>query len=93
VTEATRAVQESGKQLQQAAQAAAPVRTGALRGSIKVTGSGLTATVGTDLRYAPYVEFGTGKMAPEPFLNPAVDGVEGSFYTAVEDAAGKALDV
>lgn len=33
------------------------------------------AYVGTNLEYAPYQEFGTRKMAPQPFLRPAIDVV------------------
>ncbi len=49
-----------------------PVDTGALRDSISVecgeTGADIVA--GTD--YAAYVEFGTSKMAPQPYLVPAL---------------------
>ena len=31
-----------------------------------------TAYVGTNLFYAPYQEFGTRRMAPHPFLRPAI---------------------
>jgi HK97 gp10 family phage protein len=30
-------------------------------------------TVGTDVHYAPFVEFGTYKMAAQPFLGPALN--------------------
>lgn len=42
-----------------------PVDTGLLRGSIatNVKESSLTAQVGTNLEYAPYVEYGTGLFA------------------------------
>jgi hypothetical protein len=30
------------------------------------------AYVGTRVRYAPYVEFGTRQMAPQPYLRPAI---------------------
>lgn len=29
--------------------------------------------VGTNVEYAPYIEMGTSKMAPRPFLKPAVE--------------------
>jgi HK97 gp10 family phage protein len=44
--------------------AATPVRTGRLRASITHEVRGLTGVVGTNVEYAPYVEFGTVKMAP-----------------------------
>ena len=50
----------------------APVDTGNLRGSIDYAmESNNTAIVGTNLEYAIYQEFGTRKMAAQPFLRPA----------------------
>lgn len=43
---------------------ATPVRTGRLRSSITHEVRDLTGVVGTNVYYAPYVEFGTVKMAP-----------------------------
>jgi HK97 gp10 family phage protein len=49
-----------------------PVDTGKLRASITpVVQSWAEAYVGTNTVYAPYVEFGTRKMAAQPFLEPA----------------------
>jgi HK97 gp10 family phage protein len=57
------------------ARAIVPVRTGALRASITKMGGGMrwvaTATAG----YAIFVEFGTRKMAAQPFLRPAAEAV------------------
>jgi HK97 gp10 family phage protein len=54
-----------------------PVDTGRLRSSINwrlgVDGRGLYATIGTNVEYAPYVEFGTRYMAAQPFLRPALN--------------------
>ena len=58
------------------AQAAAPVLTGALRDSIEVDREGLAAEVGSSLDYAVFVEYGTWKDAPQPFLGPALDQEE-----------------
>ena len=54
-----------------------PVDTGRLRASI-TTEKIDTATygVGTNVEYAPYVEFGTRKMAAQPYLRPAVERVK-----------------
>lgn len=48
----------------------APVKTGALRKSIQFRTDNLTATVATDLSYAPYLEHGTRAHGPTsaPFL-------------------------
>lgn len=67
----------------------APVDTGRLRASITsgLADTGLSfglgghsaesvvALVGTDVDYAPHVEYGTYRMAAQPFLRPALDEV------------------
>ena len=51
----------------------APVRTGRLRDSIRILEKGEGyVTVGSDVEYAPHVEFGTYRMAPRSFLRPAI---------------------
>lgn len=56
----------------------APVLTGNLRRSIAVTdGDGEFVHIGTDVEYAIYQEFGTSKMAAQPFLRPAFDEMFG----------------
>ena len=52
--------------------AEAPEDTGALRESIHSQMNGLTGTVGTNIEYAIYQEFGTYKMRAHPFLVPAL---------------------
>ncbi len=37
----------------------------------------ITGVVGTNVKYAPYVELGTRKMAARPYLRPALYGVIG----------------
>jgi len=54
-----------------------PVDTGFLRSRIEVVDLGADgAGVRDDAEYAPFVEFGTVKMAAQPFLRPAVLGTE-----------------
>ncbi|GAP78505.1 hypothetical protein Y09_1333 [Brachybacterium sp. SW0106-09] len=57
------------------AKALAPVDTGNLRGSITtaVQGDGLRAAVVATASYAHWVESGTSRMAPQPFMGPATD--------------------
>ena len=75
------------------AQRLAPVKTGRLRDSIRILedGGGYTV-VGSDLHYAPYVEYGTSRMAPKPYLRPAAerarDSVEEFFVEVVSREAG-----
>lgn len=80
-----------------------PVRTGALKASIHVSGGGGTYEViaqstegGAPRDYAGYVEFGTTKMAAQPYMMPAyVSGMatslpkeEAVFGAKIEAAAG-----
>lgn len=47
---------------------------GTLRDSIthKVSEGALSVKIGTNVEYAPYVEYGTYKMKSQPYLMPAV---------------------
>jgi len=52
------------------------VQTGRLRSSIihqVVTDGQLAAEIGTNVVYSKYLEFGTSRMPPYPFLFPAVE--------------------
>ena len=44
------------------------------------------AIIGTGVEYAEHLEFGTSRMAPRPFLRPAVDEHEREIVAAIEDA-------
>lgn len=59
-----------------AAKRLCPVDTGRLRSSITWTlasdHKGLLAIIGTNVVYAPHVEFGTSRMRAQPFLRPAL---------------------
>lgn len=63
----------------------APVDTGALRNSIqaKAEAGALEAEVVTGIEYAIHQEFGTGRMAAQPFMIPAADAVRPDFEKAV----------
>jgi HK97 gp10 family phage protein len=43
----------------------------------------LTLDLGAEADYALYVEFGTRRMAAEPFIRPAVDGCEDKLLQAL----------
>ncbi len=45
---------------------------GTLKGSIDHAAQGDTVHIGTDVEYAPYVEFGTYKMKAKPYLKPGI---------------------
>ncbi len=77
-------------QVERGAKLRAPVDTGALRNSITSSfsgdglGTGFVGECGPAVNYAPFLEFGTVKMTPRPFLGPAFDAVEPGFLKALE---------
>lgn len=67
--------------------------TGATANSIGVDleNGGLAASIGPTTSYAPYLEFGTRRMSPRPFMGPALDAVEPSFTAAMGQLGGDIL--
>lgn len=61
------------------------VDTGHLRGSITHTTDDDAAYVGTNVEYAGYVEFGTSKMAPRPYLENALINYANEYKQLFED--------
>lgn len=57
-----------------------PVDTGRLRSSITHAlgkdSRSIYCDVGTNVEYAPYVEFGTSRQRPQPYLRPALGAAE-----------------
>lgn len=82
----TRGVSEAGEIVVTEAKANCPVDTGNLRASINKQVSGNTCTVGTNCEYAGYVEFGTYKMAAQPYLVPALLNNVDAIVSAVTEA-------
>ncbi len=68
------------------AQSNCPVDTGFLQstGFMQVTGEDIE--IGFGAEYASYVEFGTYKMAAQPFLRPALDNAEAAALSAIVDS-------
>lgn len=75
---AEKELQLTALEIERDAKISAPVDTGMLRGSITTTGGGSEYEIGTNVDYAPFVEFGTKYQAAQPFLFPA-------FEAATED--------
>jgi HK97 gp10 family phage protein len=74
------AVRKAAFAIEAEAKTLAPVDTGMLRNSIQTKIEGpLRATVGTNVEYAPYQEFGTRHQKGQAFLTPAADQVEKEF--------------
>lgn len=67
--------------------------TGATANSIGVDleNGGLAASIGPTTSYAAYLEFGTRRMLPRPFMGPALDAVEPSFAAAMGQLGGDIL--
>lgn len=85
------AFQQLGPQLLSTMQGNTPVDTGELRASenVSVGAKELRLTAGTD--HAVYVEFGTSKMAAQPFMKPTVDGAAGQVGSAITASASAAF--
>lgn len=66
------AITEVNKLVYDAPKSPTYTRTGRLKGSITHMHDDKYAYVGTNLEYAPYVELGTHKMAPRPFLKNSI---------------------
>lgn len=79
--------------LQSHARTRVPVDTGTLKNSIQAAEVRTSAagrvhwrvTVGAD--YGMYVEWGTVRMAAQPFIQPAIAAVSPSFYAAMKKVA------
>ncbi len=67
-----------------------PVLTGRLRSSItnevKKEGKGYTGQVGTNVIYAPFVEFGTSRRSAKPYLFPAMKNSKADIIKFLERA-------
>ncbi len=65
-----------------------PVDTGRLRNSIThdVEMSERAAYIGSNVEYAAFVECGTSKMAPRPYLRPAAENHSAEYKSLVESA-------
>lgn len=59
--------------IEKSAKLKCPVDTGRLRLSISVDQKKLTAIIGTNVEYAPHIEYGTKYQRAQPFLRPAYD--------------------
>jgi len=66
--------------------------TGRLVNSIEFDKIGdLTATVGSKLAYATYLEYGTSRMAARPFFRPAIEEIRPKYMARLEKALGDEL--
>jgi HK97 gp10 family phage protein len=86
VLRATLAVQRRAKER-------CPVDTGRLRNSIAVEleDGGMNGAVGTNVEYAPFVEFGTSRMPAQPYLLPAFEEERAVFIERLKRELGEAF--
>lgn len=87
-------VAKSAHDIEAKAKAKAPVDTGNLKNSITtdIAEDGMSAEVGPTASYASYVELGTARQAPQPYLIPAAEEVVPQFEKAILEIAEKAVD-
>ena len=64
---------EGARMIAQNAQRKAPVDTGYLRSKIRARAGKKSAVVESLAPYSVHVEYGTWKMAAQPFMRPAID--------------------
>jgi len=62
-----------GADMEDQAKSIVPVRTGFLRSTIYHNAIGFVLDFGATADYASYVEFGTSRMASQPYIRPALD--------------------
>jgi HK97 gp10 family phage protein len=66
-------LEEAGRIVQGQSKRLVPVDSGRLRNSISMDVKRDVAIVGTNVEYAPYVEYGTRRQSAQPYLRPALD--------------------
>ena len=86
-------VRKSALDLLTVAAERAPVDTGFLKASIGVdmAGDSLSAVIGPSASYGRRVEEGTSRMAPQPYMSPALNAVTPGFVAAMESIGGEML--
>ncbi len=71
--QAARVVAKIAYDIVATAQAIVAVDTGLLKSSISASIRVLSAVISALTEYAAYVEYGTSKMAPQPYMGPAFE--------------------
>jgi HK97 gp10 family phage protein len=95
--QAARALRKTAHDIEADAKALAPVDTGALKNSIStdISGDGrfasMHAEIGPTVDYAHFVEAGTSRMGPQPYMRPAAERRFPGFRRAILDIGGDIL--
>lgn len=87
-------VEKTGNDSVRSMQALARVDTGAMRASTSVDldADGLGFEAGPTVSYAPYNEYGTSRMSPQPFVIPGFEQNLPAAFEALEQVAAGILD-
>lgn len=85
------AISKTTKDIEADAKILAPVDTGNLRNSISASYDHLGSEIGPTAEYGLYVEEGTSRMAPQPYLGPAFDRRIGGLEDALTILASEIL--
>jgi HK97 gp10 family phage protein len=85
------AVAKTALDIEADAKALCPVDTGYLRGSISSSIGRLEAEIGPTAEYGHFLEWGTSRMAPQPYMTPAFDRNEPKLEQAIGQIAGDLL--
>lgn len=84
-----RGLEKIGLMAEGYAKLAVPVDTGRLRNSITHAQNGKdTVIVGTNVKYAPFVEMGTRKQKAQPYLKPAAQNHAEQYRKILHDELG-----
>lgn len=78
------ALTQIGLMMERYAKDICPVDTGRLRASITTDHDDTSVIVGTNVEYAPYVEFGTSRQRAQPYLKPSVQNHLSEYKTIIE---------
>lgn len=86
------ALKNNAEEIKRSAVGSAPVDTGFLKSNINTSyPSDLKAEIKAGATYAGYVEYGTRKMAAQPFMRPAIEKQQSKMQKDFRDAVTRAF--
>lgn len=88
---AGQAIGKTAHDIERDAKLIVPVDTGFLRNSITSDIDPLSAEIGPTAKYGEYVEDGTSRQEPQPYMRPAYDRNKDGLVRALEQIVGDFL--